>query len=69
MKNTHCADCTFSEQIVTSGEEYTFLNANGDAVVRKHEQSIYLCRFNPPIAGEWPQVSEEDWCGMGEPNA
>ena len=47
------------------GDDYTFLNPHGDTVVRKYDRSVFICRYNPPLTGEWPQVSEDDWCGHG----
>lgn len=62
---TQCTNCIYSEKIVNMGDDYTFLNPHGDTVVRKYDRSVFICRYNPPLTGEWPQVSEDDWCGHG----
>jgi hypothetical protein len=58
-----CEFCAFSELLVKEGDTFTFLNPNGDEVVRMHPCSVLQCRAMPPIAGTWPQVELEDWCG------
>lgn len=64
-KFTQCIDCIYSETVVNEGDEYNFLNPNGDIVIRKHNTTVHVCRYNPPITGEWPQVTNEDWCSKG----
>ena len=61
-KNT-CNLCKFADLLVKKGDKYTTLNVNGDEIKRTHKQTVYLCRFNPPI-NDWPQVAEDDWCGQ-----
>ena len=61
-----CASCKFSEILVKEGDTYSFLNPLGEEVTRIHEANVLLCRAMPPIAGAWPQVSPDDWCGQGD---
>jgi len=58
-----CERCTFSQILINKGENYSFLDPNGEEVVRTHQQTILECRAMPPLAGSWPHVSTEDWCG------
>lgn len=53
----------FCDVVVEAGELFTMLDPHGDEVNRTHSSTIYICRANPPIAGSWPEVSEDDWCG------
>lgn len=62
-----CANCIYSEVLVKSGDIFNFINPVGSEVQRSHEKTVLLCRARPPITGEWPQVSEEDWCGSFNP--
>lgn len=64
-----CTKCKYSSVLVTLGEEYNFINANGDEVTRVHSDTILECRFMPPIGGMFPQVSEDDWCGQAKLSA
>lgn len=64
---TPCINCIYCDKIVNEGDDYSFINPHGDIVVRKHAAPVYVCRYNPPLAGDWPQVSEDDWCGQGKP--
>lgn len=61
-----CSNCIYSDLLVKKGDVYTFLNPLGDEVSRVHQQTVLLCRAMPPIAGTWPQVDSEDWCGQFE---
>lgn len=61
-KNT-CKLCKFSEVLVKKGDKYVTRNVNGDEVNRVHEQTVLICRLNPPI-NDWPHVVEDDWCGQ-----
>lgn len=61
-----CTNCVFCELVVSEGELYTFINPLGDQVSRQHDRTVYICRANPPIGGDWPQVTENDWCGRFE---
>lgn len=63
-----CKNCTFFEIVIEQGDLFTFFNPNGDEVNRKHERAVYICRANPPIGGDWPQVVEDDWCGGFKPS-
>lgn len=58
-----CEKCVFCELVVREGDLFSFINPLGEEVSRKHESNILICRFNPPITGDWPQVSADDWCG------
>jgi hypothetical protein len=40
------------------------LNPVGDEVTKIHEETVLICRAMPPIAGSFPQVAEDDWCGQ-----
>lgn len=40
------------------------LNPVGDEVTKIHEDTVLICRAMPPIAGSFPQVTEDDWCGQ-----
>lgn len=64
-----CTQCVFCDIAVNEGDEYSFLGPWGDEVTRVHEATVYVCRFWPPIAGQWPQVSDDDWCGQYEGKA
>ena len=61
-----CPECKYSEKVLEAGNQYTFRNPNGDEVTRQYGQTVYICRANPPISGDWPQVTADDWCGMFE---
>ena len=63
-----CKNCLFFETVVQAGELFTFINPHGDEVNREHSSNIHICRANPPIGGDWPQVTEDDWCGMFKEN-
>ena len=63
-----CTNCVFCDLIVKEGDLFSFLNPHGDEVNRQHERNVYICRASPPIAGDWPQVSEDDWCGGFKPS-
>jgi len=67
-QSINCKECVYCEQAVNAGDEYTFINPVGDVITRIHSDSLYICRFWPPIAGQWPQVAEDDWCGQFERN-
>jgi len=43
------------------------LNPVGDEVTKIHEDTVLICRAMPPIAGSFPQVTEDDWCGQFSP--
>lgn len=58
-----CSTCKFAFLVASMDDEYTFLNPYGDEVTRKHLTDILQCRAMPPIAGTWPNVDREDWCG------
>lgn len=58
-----CGNCVFAEVAAKEGESYTFLNPFGEEVTRVYQQTVLLCRAMPPIAGQWPQVTVDDWCG------
>lgn len=58
-----CSNCVFGDVAVKEGDAYTFLNPYGEEVTRVHQQTVLLCRAMPPIVGQWPQVSPDDWCG------
>jgi hypothetical protein len=58
-----CIDCKFCDLVVEAGTLFSFINPYGSEVEREHPSTIYICRANPPIAGSWPEVSEDDWCG------
>ncbi len=62
-----CTNCAFCEVVVKEGDLFTFINPYGEEVNRKHENTVFICRANPPIGGDWPQVTEEDWCGKFQP--
>lgn len=66
MEMSNCTSCRFSELLVNKGDSYSYLNPVGEEVIRIHEVPILQCRAMPPIAGTWPQVTAEDWCGQGE---
>lgn len=59
----NCTKCVFCELVVKAGDLFTFINPVGEEVDRYHSNNVYICRANPPITGDWPQVSEKDWCG------
>lgn len=59
-----CPECIFCEVVVKEGDQFTFINPHGESVHRNHDRTVYICRANPPITGDWPQVSENDWCGQ-----
>lgn len=61
-----CADCAYSEVVVQEGDVYSFLNPHGEEVLRAHQQTVLICRAFPPFVGQWPQVTQEDWCGRWE---
>lgn len=61
-----CLNCIYSDVVAKAGELYTFLNPHGTDITRKYDNTIILCRAEPPISGSWPQVTEEDWCGRFE---
>jgi hypothetical protein len=63
-RSISCKKCDFCEEAVSAGDEYTFINPVGAVITRVHSDSMYICRFWPPIAGQWPQVEEEDWCAQ-----
>jgi hypothetical protein len=65
MSNS-CANCIYSELVYQEGDSYSFVNPNGDEVTRQYPQTVLICRAMPPIAGSWPQVVPEDWCGQGK---
>lgn len=58
-----CEICTFSQILISKGDSYSFLDPNGEEVVRTHLETILECRAMPPLGGSWPHVSPEDWCG------
>ena len=62
-----CSNCGFCEIVVEKGDLYTFINPVGEDVSRTHDRTVRICRANPPIGGDWPQVSEDDWCGKFQP--
>lgn len=62
----HCTNCAYSSVLVSAGEEYSFINANGDELTRVHSDTVFECRLLPPIGGMFSQVSEEDWCGQAK---
>lgn len=59
-----CVNCIYADLLVKEGDTYSFINPHGDEVVRVHPQTVLLCRAMPPIVGQWPQVSKDDWCGQ-----
>jgi hypothetical protein len=63
-----CINCAFSEIVVKEGDLFTVLDPHGIEVNKKYDQSVYICRAGPPIAGDWPHVTEDDWCGGFKPN-
>ena len=63
----NCTKCMFCEQVVKAGDMFTILDPYGQEVNRKHGHNLYICRANPPITGDWPQVTEDDWCGGFKP--
>lgn len=67
--NPRCADCVYSEVIVKQGESYTFLFPDGTDGERQYSSTVLLCRAMPPIVGQWPQVTEDDWCGQFDTGA
>lgn len=62
-----CTNCLFCELVIKEGDLFTMLDPYGEEVNRSHDSSVYICRANPPIGGDWPQVSEDDWCGKFQP--
>lgn len=58
-----CEKCAHSELLVQEGDPYSFLDPNGDEIARLHQSTVLQCRAMPPLAGAWPQVSTDDWCG------
>lgn len=63
LETAACKTCRFSNLLVQAGEVYTFTNVVGDEVERTHAVTVLECRAMPPVAGGWPQVQEDDWCG------
>jgi hypothetical protein len=63
-----CANCKYSELVAKEGEEYSYMNPVGEEIVRVYPHTVLICRGMPPIAGSWPQVTPEDWCGQGKFN-
>lgn len=61
-----CEKCLYAELLVKAGDTYSFLSPLGQEVERKHINTILICRRYPPIAGQFPQVTTEDWCGEFE---
>lgn len=61
--DVNCKNCVFFELVVKAGDLFSFINPHGDEVSRQHDRTVYICRANPPIGGDWPQVTEDDWCG------
>lgn len=61
-----CTNCIFCELVVQEGELYSFINPMGDEVNRQYDRNVHICRANPPISGDWPQVTDSDWCGRFE---
>jgi hypothetical protein len=62
-----CENCVFFDLVVEAGELFKFINPRGDEVSRQHDSNVYICRASPPITGDWPQVSTDDWCGKFQP--
>lgn len=62
-----CTNCVFCELVVEAGDLFTMLDPYGEEVERQHSSTVYVCRANPPITGDWPQVSDNDWCGKFQP--
>jgi hypothetical protein len=42
------------------------MNPIGYEILRSHTETVLLCRAMPPLAGQFPQVSTDDWCGHYE---
>lgn len=59
-----CKDCIYSEVEAEPGDKFSYHNPYGELVEREHTQHILICRHSPPIAGTWPNVTVEDWCGQ-----
>jgi len=62
-----CTNCVFCDLVVKEGDLFTFINPYGEEVNRNHESNVLICRANPPIVSDWPQVSVDDWCGKFQP--
>jgi len=62
-----CTDCIFCDLILKEGDLFNFINPVGYEVSRTHDSNVYICRANPPIGGDWPQVTKNDWCGKFQP--
>lgn len=58
-----CPNCVFSDILVQEGDLFSFINPLGHEVTREHPSTVMICRYNPPIGGDWPTVTEEDYCG------
>jgi len=63
-----CEKCTFCELVVNKGDSFTIFNPIGEEVHKVHQSNVLICRYHPPISGDWPQVSEDDWCGKFKSN-
>ena len=61
-----CEKCIYSEVLTEIGGEYSILLPDGSEATRVHRYSALMCRFFPPINGEWTTVTKEDWCGQFE---
>ncbi len=58
-----CETCNFSEVVAVKDQPYSYLNPFGEEVHKTHSETILVCRAMPPITGDWPRVSLDDWCG------
>lgn len=56
-----CKDCKYSEVVATKGDPIETRDPHGFDLVKYVEQTVLMCRFNPPLNG-WPLVNETDWC-------
>lgn len=63
-----CKDCKYSQLLAEEGEQYVLRNPVGDEITRAYESNILICRWFPPVSGQWPQVSDNDFCSKFENN-
>jgi hypothetical protein len=63
----NCTKCVFCELVVKAGDLFTVLDPYGMEVNKSHGNDVYICRALPPITGDWPEVTENDWCGKFQP--
>jgi hypothetical protein len=59
-----CKNCVYAEMVAKEGEVFTIRDPLGNEINRVYEASAYLCRFAPPLTGQWPIVQSDDWCGQ-----